>query len=295
MLTLSKRHLILLFLTSISLVIWWRPLAATFRLALEREEYTHILLVFPVSVALMAQEWRIRKPSSEPSIRLGMLLLALSVLLGLFARVQRLGLPADGRRSLAMVAFVTWWIGAFALVLGSRICRSLIFPLGFLFWLVPFPDFVLGKVVALLQQGSSFAADLLFAAAGVPVTRDGAMLSIPGLTLEVAKECSSIRSSLMLVVTTMVLAQLLLRSAWRKTLVVAVAVPLSVAKNGLRIFTIAMLGTRVDRGFLTGNLHHHGGVVFFLIALAGVFLLLWALRRTEGQIVPVRALDPVRS
>jgi exosortase/archaeosortase family protein len=99
----------------------------------------------------------------------------------------------------------------------------------------------------------------------------------------------------MLVVTTMVLAQLLLRSAWRKTLVVAVAVPLSVAKNGLRIFTIAMLGTRVDRGFLTGNLHHHGGVVFFLIALAGIFLLLWALRRTEGQIVPVRALDPVRS
>jgi exosortase/archaeosortase family protein len=121
------------------------------------------------------------------------------------------------------------------------------------------------------------------------------MLSIPGLTLEVAKECSSIRSSLMLVVTTMVLAQLLLRSAWRKTLVVAVAVPLSVVKNGLRIFTIAMLGTRVDPGFLTGNLHHHGGVVFFLIALAGIFLLIWALRRAEGQIVPAGALDPVRS
>ena len=81
---------------------------------------------------------------------------------------------------------------------------------------------------------------------GVPVTQDGLFLTIPGLTLMVAEECSSIRSSSMLLVTTMVLAQLLLRSTWRKALLIAIAVPLSVAKNGLRIFAIAMLGTRVD-------------------------------------------------
>jgi exosortase len=221
--------------------------------------------------------------------------MVLSVLIVGLARVPWAGLTADVGLSLDIVALVVWWIAAFAFCFGTEVCRLLIFPLCFLFWLVPFPDFMLSRTVAWLQQGSSSAAQLLFAAAGVPVVRDGVMLSIPGLTIEVAKECSSIRSSLMLVVTTMVLAQLVLRSAWRKTLVVAVAVPLSLVKNGLRIFTIAMLGTRVDRGFLTGNLHHHGGVVFFLIALAGVFLLLWALRRTEGQIVPVRALDPVRS
>ena len=50
----------------------------------------------------------------------------------------------------------------------------------------------------------------------------------------------------MLLVTTMVLAQVLLRSAWRKAVVIAVAVPLSVAKNEIIIFTISMLGTRVD-------------------------------------------------
>ena len=81
---------------------------------------------------------------------------------------------------------------------------------------------------------------------------DGVRLSIPGLTLEVAKECSSIRSSLMLVVTTMVVAQLLLQSPLRKSVVVAAAIPLSIAKNGLRIFTIGTRGTRVDPAFLTG-------------------------------------------
>jgi exosortase/archaeosortase family protein len=81
----------------------------------------------------------------------------------------------------------------------------------------------------------------------------------------------------------MVLAQLLLRSPWRKAVIVAIAIPLSVAKNGLRIFTIAMLATRVDRSFLTGRLHRQGGIIFFLIALAIISLLLWLMRRGEEK------------
>jgi exosortase/archaeosortase family protein len=65
--------------------------------------------------------------------------------------------------------------------------------------------------------------------------------------------------------------------------VIGLAVPLSIAKNGLRIFTIAMLGTRVDRGYLTGRFHHQGGIVFFAIALVVVFALLWILRRGEDS------------
>jgi exosortase len=127
------------------------------------------------------------------------------------------------------------------------------------------------------------SARFLFAAAGVPTAQDGTRITVPGLTIEVAAECSSIRSSLMLVVTTMVLAQMSLRSAWRKALVIAVAIPLSVAKNGLRIFVLAMLTTRVDRSFITGRLHHQGGIIYFLIALAAIILLIWIARLTEKK------------
>jgi exosortase/archaeosortase family protein len=85
----------------------------------------------------------------------------------------------------------------------------------------------------------------------------------------------------MLFVTSMVLAQLLLRSPWRKALVCLLAVPLSIAKNGLRIFTIAMLATRIDPRYFTGRLHHQGGIVFFAIILVVVLALLWVLRRGE--------------
>jgi exosortase len=180
-----------------------------------------------------------------------------------------------------MLALVVWWIAAFILCFGVRAFQRSLFPLCFLLWLVPFPNFVLNPVVNLLQQGSAAAAHLLFAAARVPVEQHGVLVHIPGLTVEVARECSSIRSSSMLIVTTMVLAQLLLRSPWRKTLIILLAIPLSVAKNGLRIFVIAMLATRIDPGFLTGKLHRQGGIIFFLIALATTFLLLWLLRRGE--------------
>jgi hypothetical protein len=57
-------------------------------------------------------------------------------------------------------------------------------------------------------------------------------------------------------------------------------------KNGLRIFAIAMLTTRVDRGFMTGELHKDGGVVFFM-----VLALLWILRRAEDHVLPASSFE----
>lgn len=270
------------FLVAASLVVSWRPLLATFSLALRNDQYTHILLILPVSLALIYLAWPSLRGKFSPSIRAGSVFLVIAILAAVFATVRSSTLPPDLQLSIRMLALVIFWIGACVLCFGSRVALALLFPLCFLFWLIPFPQAVLTAVVTLLQQGSAATAHWLFTAAGVPVSQDGVALNIPGLTVEVSQECSSIRSSSMLLVTTMVLAQVLLGSAWRKAVVIAVAVPLSVAKNGLRIFTISMLGTRVDPGYLTGRFHHQGGIVFFAVALAIVFVLIWLLRRQEG-------------
>ena len=273
-----------------SLVIGWRTLFGTLSLAFRDDQYTHILLILPISLTLMFLEWPSLQGMITPNIRAGFALLAIAVLAATFVMLRAWALPSDIRLSIGMFALVLFWIVACALCLGWRAAGALLFPLCFLFWLVPFPQAVLTAVVNLLQQGSALAAHALFVLAGVPISRDGIILNIPGLTVEVAQECSSIRSSSMLLVTTMVLAQTLLRSPWRKALVIAIAVPLSVAKNGLRIFTIAMLGTRVDPGFLTGRLHHQGGIIFFAVALVCVFAMIWLLKRGEGRVTPTAAL-----
>jgi exosortase len=283
MIKLPRHQLSSFLLVVVSLLVGWRPLVDTFTLALGDYEYTHILLILPISAALIFMEWQSLRPMVAPNVRTGSAFLTMAVLVAVAVRGWSTSLTSDVMLSVEMFALVLSWIGIFVLCFGSRVSRSVLFPLCFLFGWVPFPLFVLNEIVHLLQQGSTWAAYVLFTATGVPVVQDGVRLTIPGLTVEVAQVCSSIRSSSMLLVTTMVLAQLLLRSPWRKVLVIGVAGFLSVAKNGLRIFTIAMLGTRVDPGYLTGRFHHEGGIVFFMIALAAVFGLIWILRRAEGE------------
>jgi exosortase len=263
-----------------SLAVGWRSLLGNFALALRRDEYTHLLLIIPISAALIYTEWPSLKGDSKPNNRIGLALLVAAVLFALGGKFTG---QSDTQLTWGMLALVTWWLGVFIVCFGVRTFRTLLFPLCFLFWLVPIPELTLNRIIALWQHGSALSASLLFSAVGVPVTQDGVMVAIPGLTLEVAQECSSLRSSLMLIVTSMVLAHLFLRSFWRKAALVLIAIPLSIAKNGVRIFTIAMLGTRVDPGFLHGNLHHHGGIVFFLLALFVWLLLLWLLSRGENQ------------
>jgi exosortase len=268
-------------LAAISLAIWWRALASSFALALRDDQYTHILLILPVSVALIFMDWKKPEPYAALSLSIGSSLLAAAVVAIVVTRLEVVPLHSDEQLSMSMLALVVWWMGAFILCFGTRAFRRALFPLCFLFWMVPLPQFLLNPIVRLLQDGSAASARLMFAIVGVPVAQDGTRLTIPGLTIEVARECSSIRSSLMLVVTTMVLAQTLLRSAWRKALVSALAIPLSVAKNGLRIFVLAILATHVDRSFLTGRLHHQGGIIYFLIALVAILLFIWIARRGE--------------
>jgi len=267
---------------AVSLVVGWRPLVDTFALALRDDGYTHILLILPISIALILLEWGSLKPLVAPNVRAGSILLAIAILVAGVMTGRSTSLPFDVQLTITMFALVLSWIGSFVLCFGSRASRSVLFPLSLLFGLVPFPQFAQNEIVHLLQQGSAFTAHVLFAAAGVSVVQHGVMLTVPGLTVEVAKECSSIRSSSMLLVTTIVLAQLFLRSPWRRVLVIGAAVFLSVAKNGLRIFTIVMLGTRVDPAYLTGGLHREGGIVFFLLALGCLSILLWILRSREN-------------
>ena len=281
MINLEKHQAGLAFLLALITIAGWRPLVETFALALRDDQYTYILLILPIGVALIFLDWRSLRAKLSANVPAGIALLTIAVLIACSALLWSGSLPLDVQLSIKMTALVFSWVGAFVLFLGLKAARSVSFPLIFLFALVPLPQSVLDVVVSLLQQSSAWTAAMMFSAFGVPVAQDGVLLTIPGLTLQVAQECSSIRSSSMLLVTTMVLAQLILRSPWRKALLIFLAVPLSVAKNGLRIFSIAMLGTQVDRKFITGSFHHQGGIIFFAIALMATFGLLWVLRRGE--------------
>jgi exosortase len=273
--------LFLLLITSVAL--WWGPLIATFRLARSSDAYTYILLIVPLSVGLIVLDNQRASATSKSSILFGAILLSSALLLRICTAWNPWRLTASENLPVAMSALVIWWIGSVILCLGLDTFRSFRFPLFLLFLVVPMPELALAWVTNFLQQQSAAMAGMLFHLIGVPVAREGVILSIPGLNIEVAQECSSIRSSTVLVVMALVMAHLFVRSNWRKVLLVLASIPLSVLKNAIRILVIAELGTRVNPSFLHGNLHRQGGIVFLGLAVLMLIAVLWVLRKTEMQ------------
>lgn len=272
---------IFLLLIATSFAFWWKPLVRTLALAFGNDAYTYILTIIPLSLALIFLRKKELPRASTSLARIGWVIVV-AALAARLAGVWTAG-GSFSNLSVNMLELVFFWIGSTVGCFGFGTLRALLFPLCFLVLVVPLPKRAIDWVTETLQYQSAVSSALLFHAAQVPVTRDGVMLSLPTLDIEVARECSSIRSSTALIVITLFFAELFLRSTWRRVLLVAIAIPLSVAKNAVRIFTIAELGTRVDPGYLNGRLHHNGGIVFLGLAVAIVVVVLWLLRRGETR------------
>ncbi|MGH9453542.1 MAG: exosortase/archaeosortase family protein, partial [Terriglobia bacterium] len=193
--------------------------------------------------------------------------------------------PTDSTASLS--AATAWilllLIGIFTLCYGTRAVRTALFPILFLILMVPIPEPVLNSVAVLLQRASCETTYLLMTLGGAPVLRNGFVLSLQAGSIEVAKECSGIRSTLGLLIGSLVASHLFLRSPWKKALFASSVVPVSIFKNALRIVCLYWLGFHTDKRFLTGQLHRHGGIPFSLVALGILGPVLWILRRSEAR------------
>lgn len=286
----TRRHWYFAGFVAASVIVSWKALTALALFSLQEESSSHILLIPVISIYLLYSERaRISKSVRLGAIRTVFLIVAAVVILILYF-AERFFARQASYLPLAIFLLVLSWIGTFALFYGSSAMRAALFPLGFLLLMIPLPEHVLARTIYFLQSGSTDIAYSLFRAVGVPVFRQGFFLTVPGVTIEVATECSGIRSSVALFITCLLAAHLFLRTPWKQLLFVLLAVPLALIKNGIRIVTLTLLSIYVDPTFLTGNLHRKGGFVFFLLALAilaPVLLFLEKSEHSQGPSIPV--------
>jgi exosortase len=118
---------------------------------------------------------------------------------------------------------ITLLIGGVVLFYGIKSFRSAVFPLLFLFFLTPIPTVAVEKIILLLQMGSTEAAYGFFKLTGVSILREGYTFHLTGMSIEVAKQCSGIRSSIALFITSVIAGQLFLQTGWKK---VVLALPI---------------------------------------------------------------------
>jgi exosortase len=149
--------------------------------------------------------------------------------------------------SLAVLAFVLVLTGGFVVCYGAQAFRAAAFPVLFLLLMVPVPGFLLERIVLALLRGSAEVADALFKLSGVTVLRQGFIFFLLSITIDIANECSGLRSSLALFSTSLLAGYVFLQSKWRRVFLSVFVIAVAIIKNGVRIVTLSLLAAYVDR------------------------------------------------
>lgn len=156
--------------------------------------------------------------------------------------------------------------------LGWKHFRALLFPIGFLFLMIPIPNIIFNQVAFPLQLLASQMAASFLQFAGVPTLRQGNVIELPIMTLEVVEACSGIRSLVTLLTLSIIYGYFLESVAWKRLILAVSAIPIAVAANSFRIVGTGLLGEYWEPEKAQGFFHSFSGWVVFVVALILLFV-----------------------
>jgi len=248
------------------------PLSKWVRFALHSGLFSYVLLVPAISAYLI---W-IRRKSFVEGERGSRPFAAITAPVGIGLLV------AGGDLTFQILAYCCLLYSAGFYYFGLRNMRAFAFPALFLAFMAPIPERVVFMMETGLQYASAEVAYRFIKLSGIPVFRSGMDFGLPGLMLSVAPECSGIRSSLVLFITSLVAGYLFLRSGWARWGLALFVIPLGIVRNAFRILVLAYLTVRVDPSYIHSPLHHQGGPIFFVLSLIPFGIVLLLLRKIKA-------------
>ena len=165
--------------------------------------------------------------------------------------------------------------GAVLAVAGTAHGRALFAPIALFALAIPLPSIVVTYLTLPLQLVSSqIAADMLHASS-IDVVRQGNLLVLDRITLEVAEACSGLQSLLSLGSVAAVGAALLPLDRWGRAVMFVAVVPIAIIGNGFRVAATGWLATWIGEMAVRGFIHDATGYAAFLVMCGGLFSLLW--------------------
>ncbi len=163
--------------------------------------------------------------------------------------------------------------------LGPRALRAAAFPLGFLAFMAPWPEAATAALSRPLQHLAAAAAAGGLAATGVPAVREGLLVHLPAVTLEVDETCSGLRFLLAMIVVGTALAGTLARRPAERAAVAAIAAGLGVLANLMRVTGTGLIAHYIGPEAAVGVAHVVYGKVVYALTLVPLAALGLALRR----------------
>jgi len=261
-----------------------QPLFVLLNYAARSDLYSYILLIPFVSAYLiylrrdqLPKNYVIDLPVAIAFLVTGVATLAFTWWLDFAGRA-----PAGNARIILLtLSFLCCLASGGFFFLGRDWMRAAAFPLAYLIFMVPMPDAMADALETASKYASAEVTNVLFHVTRTPFLRGGLIFQLPNITIEVAQECSGIRSSWVLFMTSILAANLFLKTPWRRLALIVVVIPLAILRNGFRILVIGLLCVNVGPQMIHSVIHRRGGPVFFMLSLVPFLLLLWLLRKGE--------------
>ena len=173
--------------------------------------------------------------------------------------------------------------GLVLLMLGREFLRVLLFPIAFLFFMVPLPAIIVNAVAFPLQLFAAKTATFCLYNFGIPVLREGNVIVLAGTTLEVAEACSGIRSLQALLALGTVYAYFTQHVMWKRWTLVLLSIPIAIAANAFRVTGTGVLthywGVEAAQGFY----HTFEGWLIFVVAFALLLICGLLLSKIGGE------------
>jgi exosortase C (VPDSG-CTERM-specific) len=268
----------------VMLVVFAQPLWKLANYAAGSDLSSYILLIPFISAYLLyirgnqlPKESVADLPVAIVFLVVGISLLSVTLWLDLAGRAP----VENDRLALLTLSFLCCLAAGGFFFFGRNWMRAAAFPLAYLIFMVPMPDAMANTLETASKYASAEVANALFHLSGTPFLRAGLFFQLPNITIEVAQECSGIRSSWVLLITSILAANLFLKTPWRRFVLVAFVIPLAILRNGFRILVIGLLCVNVGPQMIHSVIHRRGGPVFFLLSLIPFLLALWWLHIGE--------------
>ena len=241
------------------------------------ENYSHGFLVLPLA---MYFAWKRRQSFAQLSLQPS-LWGAVLIVGGLFLLVAGV---AAAELFVARASFVCVIAGSVLFLFGHQHLRVLVFPIGFLFLMIPPPEVLFNEVALPLQLFASRAGEIALRGFGVAVLRDGNVLELVGMRLEVAEACSGIRSLVALLAFALMIGECSGSSTPRLWLLAASTLPIAILANAARIAATGLAAHTFGRAAADGLLHTTSGLLVFAVAVCLLLLFERALERTAPRL-----------
>ncbi len=237
--------------------------------------YSHGFLILPVALYFV---WERREQLAAAPIKpswVGLVAIALGLL------VLMAGLWGS-ELFLSRIALLPVTAGIVLFLFGWRHFKILLFPIAFLFLMIPIPAIIFNQIAFPLQLLASRFGEWAITMVGIPVLREGNVLVLANTSLEVAEACSGIRSLVSLITLGIVYGYFTDTRTWVRILIVASAVPVAIIANGARVAWTGMAAHWIGKEAAEGFVHEFSGWIVFIFA----FLMILAIQKLIVRFAP---------